>query len=142
MTHEGAQHFLAGGRSLRAAHVALLQAMDGDCSASWLMFPDLLKLVPHVVVIERPFEDASDSYARAVGTESPGDVTGPLAAAMGRLQHHAALVVPYEAMFEMTSVKRICDFIEVPFDLERYALLRHLRVTQDVARVAAEVRTD
>jgi hypothetical protein len=40
-------------------------------------------------------------------------------------------VLPYEPKYGMQTVERICGYIGEPFDLVRYALLRHARVLQD-----------
>tara|TARA_Y100001938_G_C7906462_1_gene337278 strand:- start:77 stop:589 length:513 start_codon:yes stop_codon:yes gene_type:complete len=133
VAHEGALSFLYEDRTIRQAHVAALRSLDGDCSSSWLLYPDLLRMVPRVVVIERPLNEVVPSYRRAVGNVPFAERRMFNALSQGfkdaMLLH--PLVLPYESPYSLSTIERICNYIGEDFDLVRFALLRHTRVLQD-----------
>jgi hypothetical protein len=136
VTHEGARFSVQEGASLRQAHIRALQTLTGDCSSTWLLFPDLLRLVPRVVLIDRPVDDSMRSFERA--TEGlptrRQELYATLAAGYrAALQLHP-LIIPYEETYEVQTIERICHHVREDFDVTRLALLRNTRVTQDVHR--------
>lgn len=143
VSHEGALQFLNGSRTTRQAHVAVLRALDGDCSSSWLMYPDLLKLVPRVVIIERPLAEVRESYLRVLPEAEAflDETLEQLQAGFNEMARHGALVLPYEQAYDLQTVERICGYVGVDFDLTRFALMRNLRVSQDTRRCLHESTT-
>lgn len=142
VTHEGARYFLHDAASSRQAHVNLLRTVDGDCSSSWLIHPDLLRLVPKVVLIDRPCAEAEKRFRAALGLPVDESDAGFDLFREGFAEvrkHPDVFVVPYAQRFDLVAIERICKFIDEPFDVRRFALLRHLRVTQDVDGVAASL---
>ncbi len=133
VSHEGALSFLHSGRTARQAHVAVMRCLDGDCSSSWLLYPDLLRVVPRVVVIERPLPDVVQSFRRVVGHAQADErrTFQALEEGFHEAIKQGHLVLPYEPKYGMQTVERICRYIGEPFDLVRYALLRHAHVLQD-----------
>lgn len=136
VTHEGARFFLGDNRSMRQAHVKALHDLSGDCSSSWLLYPDLLRMVPRVVLIERERGDALRSFK--VATEglpgTPEQVFQTLVKGANDILGLHPLILPYEEAYGVRTVERICHHIREDFDLARLALLRNTRVTQDVHR--------
>ena len=131
--HEGALSFLSGDRTVRQAHVAALRGLDGDCSSSWLLYPDLLRMVPRVVVIERPLDQVVPSYRQAVGNVPFAErrMFDSLSQGFKEALALHPLVLPYEKPYQLSTVERICNYVGEDFDLVRFALLRHTRVLQD-----------
>lgn len=137
VSHEGPLSFMRPSRTVRQAHVAAMHALTGDCGSSWLLFPDLLRIVPRVVVIERPLSEVIPSFRRVMGDhkiperETFRELEQGFKAA---LELHP-FVLPYEKNYSLRTVERICKYVDEPFDLVRYTLLRHTRVLQDTQRI-------
>jgi len=132
VSHEGALSFTRPERSLRQAHIAAMRVLAGDCSSSWLLYPDLLRLVPRVVVVERSLDDVRESFLRELPASRPflDDTLDLLRPGLRQALRSDALVLPYESSYSLTTVERICGYVGEEFDLVRFALLRHTRVTQ------------
>lgn len=132
VSHEGALSFVRPDRSLRQAHIAAMRSLTGDCSSSWLLYPDLMRLTPRVVVVERPLVDVRASYLRALpeGESFIDETLEMLLPGLRDAMRGDALVIPYEEAYSLQAVERICGYVGEEFDLVRYALLRHTRVTQ------------
>lgn len=132
VSHEGALSFLHSGRTARQAHIEVMRSLDGDCSSSWLLYPDLLRVVPRVVVIERPLPDVVQSFRRVAGRAQADErrIFQALEEGFHEALKQGYLVLPYEPKYSMQTIERICGYIGEPFDLVRYALLRNTRVTQ------------
>ena len=142
VSHEGALSFLRADRTVRQAHVAAIRSLDGDCSSSWLLYPVLLRVVPRVVVIERPLGEVVPSYRKAVGNTPFAEREMFSALEKGfklALKLHP-LVLPYEKPYCLSTVERICNYIGEDFDLVRFALLRHTRVLQDTGEILKHMR--
>ena len=137
VSHEGALSFLRAGRTVRQAHVAAMRGLDGDCSSSWLLYPDLLRMVPRVVVIERPLPDVVPSYRKAVGSApfAEREMFRLLEQGFRTAMKFHPLVLPYEKPYDLSTVERVCNYIDEDFDLVRFALLRHTRVLQDTGAI-------
>ena len=137
--HEGALSFMNSERTVRQAHVAAMHSIDGDCSSSWLLYPDLLRLVPRMVVIERPLTEVIPSYRKAIGNTpfAERETFGGLERGFKEALQLHPLVLPYETPYGLQTVERICNYVGEPFDLVRYALLRHTRVLQDTGAAFA-----
>jgi hypothetical protein len=136
VTHEGARFAVEDGTSLRQAHIKTLQAFTGDCSSTWLLYPDLLRLVPRVILVDRPLRDVAQSLKRA--TEglpvNHREMFDQLERGYKAALALHPLIIPYEESYELRTVERICCHTREDFDLARFALLRNTRVTQDVHR--------
>ena len=131
--HEGALSFMNSERTMRQAHVAAMHGLDGDCSSSWLLYPDLLRMVPRVVVIERPLGEVVPSYRKAVGNVPFAErrMFDSLSKGFKDALLLHPLVLPYETPYSLSTIERICKYVGEDFDLVRFALLRHTRVLQD-----------
>ena len=136
VTHEGARFSMQKGTSHRQAHVRALHKLTGDCSSTWLLYPDLLGVVPRIVLIDRPRGDSISSFDRATeGLSLPrAELYATLAAGYKAVLALRPLIVPYEETYGVQTIERICHYIREDFDLSRLALLRNTRVTQDVHR--------
>ena len=131
--HEGALSFMNSERTMRQAHVAAMHGLDGDCSSSWLLYPDLLRMVPRVVVIERPLGEVVPSYRKAVGNVPFAErrMFDSLSKGFKDALLLHPLVLPYETPYSLSTIERICKYVGEDFDLVRFALQRHTRVLQD-----------